>query len=237
MNTKPLIGVMPIYDHKKGNAWMLNQYFDAIIQTGGIPVMLPLTEDHDVILQTVERMDGFLFTGGDDVDSSIYNMELTYSVDTFLLKDKMECLYIHTILEMNKPILGICRGLQILNAALGGTLYQDLGKEYQEKNLLIHKQQIARDQTIHSVTIQKESLLYSIIKKEKYDVNSLHHQAVREVAKPLTVTAVADDGMVEACEKPDSKFVLAVQWHPELRYMVEDDSVLVFEAFIKACID
>lgn len=232
---KPVIGVMPIYDYEKKNTWMLNEYFEGIFEAGGVPVMLPVITDQMMIQQLVEQLDGFLFTGGDDVDPSIYHKELTYSQKTYLVKDEMEKAFIEDIIKADKPYFGICRGLQILNASLGGTLYQDLQKEATDKNLVIHSQTTDRSTPIHKVQIEEESKLYSILKEREYEVNSLHHQAAEVPAKGLSVVAMSEDGLIEALEMKGKRFVIGVQWHPELRFKVEEGSKRLFEEFIMAC--
>lgn len=231
---RPIIGVMPIYDYKLKNAWMLNEYFDALIEVGAIPVMLPISNDAETIKQTVDELDGFLFTGGDDVDPTLYGKECTFSEQTYLPKDEMEKKYIEEIVARDKPFFGICRGLQILNAALGGTLYQDLHKEASNHTLCIHHQDTERSSTIHEVNIDVNSQLYTILKEKRYQVNSLHHQAAQKTGKDLIATAISEDGIIEALEMPGKRFVVGVQWHPELRYKVDTTSKKLFEAFVQA---
>ena len=229
---KPIIGVMPLWDTKKGSIWMLPDYLDGLRQAGGIPIIFPFTEDEQDLQQLMNMCDGFLFTGGQDVDPRVYNEEpLEGLIDCCEKRDQMEAVVLREAIIDDKPILGICRGMQFINAALGGKLYQDLPIEHPSE--IKHRQQPPYDVPTHNVAIVEGSPLYQCLEAEQLAVNSCHHQAVKEVAPGLEVMAAASDGIVEAVYKPDSRFLWAVQWHPECSFRTDANSRKIFQAFVE----
>ena len=167
---RALIGVMPLYDDEKESLWMLPGYMDGITEAGGIPVMLPLTADEEIIKQLMDTCDGLLFTGGHDVSPGIYNEKLHN--DTVLScdkRDKMEMISLDIAVQNNIPILGICRGIQFINAALGGTLYQDLPSE--QPSAIEHHQTPPYNVPVHDVQIVKDSPLYDLIQNKNRCLN------------------------------------------------------------------
>ncbi len=230
---KPIIGLVPLVDEEKSSYWMLPGYMKGITQAGGIPVMLPLTEDSDTIQQLTNTCDGILLTGGHDVSPSLYG-EVTLPVCGTCCpeRDRMEKLLLTTALAQEKAIFGICRGIQFLNAALGGTLYQDIPTQMVSQE--IHHQKPPYHIPSHSVTIAPDSPLYHVLQKEQLSVNSYHHQGIRTLASSLTAMAWAPDGLIEAVSMPDQRFVWAVQWHPEFSYLQDVSSRALFAAFVNA---
>lgn len=187
---KPMIGILPLIDMEKDSYWMLPGYMKGIEASGGIPVMLPLTTDETALAILAQTMDGFLFTGGQDVSPKLYGEEaLPECGECSPERDEMECILIEKILASDKPLLGICRGIQILNAALGGTLYQDLPTQYSQE--IGHHMMPPYDRAVHKVTLKPWSPLYAMLGTEEIAVNSYHHQAVKALAKELEVTAVS----------------------------------------------
>ncbi len=234
MKAKPVIGVIPLWDETKDSYWMLPGYMKGIIAAGGLPVMLPLTDDEEILKQTAEMCDGFLFTGGQDVSPKVYNSTATFNnIVCCKERDSMEIKLLREILIEEKPLLGICRGIQFLNAAMGGTLYQDLPSETNSD--VNHHQSAPYDAPVHKVKIETDSPLYRLLHTEQLKVNSYHHQAVKNIAPPLKVMAYAEDGIIEAVYMPSRKFVWAVQWHPEFSYLSDNNSFMIFEEFIKNC--
>lgn len=228
---KPMIAVVPLVDEARESYWMLPGYFRGISGAGGIPVMLPLTADTADLTQLADAFDGFLFTGGHDVSPSCYGMEkLPYCRDCCPDRDAMEGALVPLVLARDKAVLGICRGLQFLNAALGGTIYQDLPTEH--PSLVIHSQQPPYDQPSHDVAVTPASPLFALTGGETAWVNSCHHQGIRDLAPGLQVMARAGDGLVEAVYKPDARFLWAVQWHPEFSQAVDPLSKAIFRAFV-----
>lgn len=235
MNRRPLIGVVPLWDDNKESLWMLPGYFDGINQAGGLPLMLPLTDDQDEITQLVLMCDGFLFTGGHDVSPSVYGEKpLNDSVICCPKRDRMESILLQEALRLDKPVLGICRGIQFINAALGGTLYQDLPAQHPSK--VEHHQTPPYDHAAHTVTLSKGTPLYNLIRQPRIAVNSYHHQAVCSLAPALEKMAESPDGIVEALYHPGMKFLWAVQWHPEFSFRTDENSCLIFGAFVKAAL-
>ena len=231
---KPIIGVLPLWDEKKESLWMLPGYMDGIISAGGIPVMLPLTDQADIIKRLSKRCNGFLFTGGQDVSPEFYGETVKFdNVGCCAKRDKMESMLLREVLAADKPVLGICRGIQFINAALGGTLYQDIPKETDSE--LVHHQNPPYDKPSHSVKIEKGTPLYGLLKKDSLEVNSYHHQAIKNLSPRVKAMAYAPDGIAEAIYLPDKKFVWAVQWHPEFSYLTDDDSMKIFNKFIENC--
>ena len=232
---KPVIGVMPLWDETKKSIWMLPEYLGGIIQAGGVPMIFPLS-DHEEELKILSDMcDGFLFTGGQDVSPEIYNEKpLGKSVSCCRIRDRMETIILKEAMKNDKPLLGICRGIQLINAELGGTLYQDIPTQYPSSTE--HHQRAPYDVPVHTVNIVKDSPLYSVLKTECLPVNSYHHQAVKAVAPDLEVMAISEDGLTEALYRPKSRFLWAVQWHPEFSYKKDVNSSRIFKAFVDAAL-
>lgn len=231
---RPLIGLVPLMDYQRASYWMLPGYMEGIQQAGGIPVMLPLTDDEAVLAQLADSCDGFLFTGGQDVAPALYGEAAAELCgETSPQRDAMETKLLALAREQDKPVLGICRGIQFLNAALGGTLWQDLPA--QNPSEVNHHQTGAYDQPIHMVQLLPGTPLADLLHKETLPVNSYHHQAIRVLAPELVPMAQAPDGIIEAVYEPGRRFVWAVQWHPEFSYKVNADSRKIFGAFVAAC--
>lgn len=229
-----VIGVMPLWDGGRDSMWMLPGYFDGIIEAGGVPFMLPLTDSPKVLFECLRRCDGFLLTGGDDVDPGVYGASRSdkcgKSCET---RDLMEKWMIGQILKSDKPLLGICRGIQILNAVLGGTLYQDLPTEYPSS--VNHCMTPPYDRAVHRVSLVDDTPLQRLLGVKDLGVNSYHHQAVKIVAPSLEVEAWSEDGLCEAVRVKDAAFAHALQWHPEFSHLTDENSRKIFAAFVEAC--
>lgn len=230
---KPVVGVVPLWDDEKESIWMLPGYFDGIQKAGGIPIMLPFTTDQNILAQCIDMCDGILLTGGHDVSPMIYGMEPEVpNLGCKLERDLMESIVLKYALEKEKAVLGICRGIQFLNAYLGGTLYQDL--PIQRPSSIEHHQQPPYDVPAHKNIIEKDSPLYRLLNKEEIMVNSYHHQAIKDIAPDLIPMAISEDGIVEAVYMPSKKYVWAFQWHPEFSFQSDGDSMEIFRSFINA---
>lgn len=230
---KPIIGVMPLWDDEKESIWMLPGYLDGIRTAGGIPVIFPLTEEKEELERLCAFCNGILFTGGHDVSPQLYGEKpLAGLVSCCKMRDHMETMVLQIALRENKAILGICRGIQFINASLGGTLYQDIPSQL--PTMIDHHMVPPYDRAAHEVTIKSDTPLYSLLKKEKLGVNSYHHQAVKELAPELVAMAEAEDGLVEAVYLPSRKYVWAFQWHPEFSYATDENSRKIFRSFIEA---
>lgn len=230
---KKLVGVIPLFDETKDSYWMVPGYFQMLEKEGAVPVMLPLSDDEDTLDYFLERCDGFLFTGGHDVNPSVYKVERSKECGLPCeMRDSMEVYLLNKLKNMDKPVLGICRGIQIINASFGGTLYQDLPTEH--KSDVDHHMNPPYDRAVHNVKICKGGSLEQILKKDNIGVNSYHHQAVKELADGLFVEAVSEDGLVEAVSIPAKKFFVGVQWHPEFSYLSDENSVKIVKKFVEA---
>jgi putative glutamine amidotransferase len=200
-------------------SWVMNQrYYRAAAAAGAVPLMIPLLEDTATLRELYDRLDGLLLAGGVDMEPATYGEEktpLTGATDP--ARDRVELQLARWALEEGKPLFGICRGLQVLNVALGGTLVQDIAAEWPGavRHDYLPTQGFARDHLAHPVTVTPGSRLHAVLGSESVEVNSMHHQAVAQLGAGLRVTAVAPDGLIEAVETVGDGFVLAVQWHPE----------------------
>ena len=196
--------------------------------------MLPLTADRSVLREYAAVCDGFLFTGGPDLAPAYYGQEpLPGLVEICPERDEAETVLLETVLPLDKPVFGICRGIQLLNVFLGGTLYQDLPAEHPTD--ICHRQTDHFEQPCHGVTVLAGSELGRLLGKEFIRVNSSHHQAVRKLSGELSAMAYSEDGLVEAVRMKGMRFVRAVQWHPEYTYNTDPVSGILFQSFVDAC--
>jgi putative glutamine amidotransferase len=215
----PLIGLptLAIPPGEKPARFGINQsYVRALSAAGCAPVLIPLLDDEDRLRAIYERLDGIVFPGGADVGPQEYGEEPIDNLNIVEApRDRTELMLARWAFADDLPTLGICRGQQVLNVALGGTLYQDL--IHQGATTIEHsdKDGRKRNQLVHRVRIDPDSRLAQLIDETSASVNSLHHQAIKDVAPALRVTGTADDGVIEAVESPDRRFWIAVQWHPE----------------------
>lgn len=231
---KPLIGLTMSLENET-KQYLSKAYSDAVFEAGGIALVIPYTVEDHVIQQLSLKLDGLILTGGGDIDPTLFDEEPHPGLGEIVPdRDEMEIALIEQFMEQNKPILGICRGCQILNIALGGDMYQDLAA--QKQTLLQHAQRAPRYHASHTITIVEDTLLQSIYQKGLAKVNSFHHQAVRNVMEPFRVSAVSKDGVIEAFESKEHPFVMGVQWHPEDMVKRDADAYRLFCAFVEACI-
>lgn len=229
---KPMIGLMPLVDEGKESYWMLPGYMKGIEERGGIPVMLPLTNDEAALKQMTDAFDGFLFTGGHDISPELYGEPILPVCDTRCeARDQMEQILFREILKADKPMLGICRGFQLMNVLLGGTLYQDLPSQHPSR--ICHRQKAPYDVPAHCVDICEDTPLYTLLEIGRFSVNSYHHQAVKTLSDKVKAMAVSEDGLTEALYMPDRAFVWGVQWHPEFA-LKDGASRKIFDAFVQA---
>ena len=202
-------------NHKEGLSCISNAYVNAVIKAGGTPVLIPLTDDYRVLEEIVSQIDGLILSGGGDIHSSFFNEELHPAVETYdLERDKYDLNLVRMAADRQIPILGICRGHQVLNVAFGGNLIQDIPSQRADSKIN-HSQTEARDIGTHSISVAPHSNLYNTLKKETLLVNSFHHQAIDAVAPGFEAVAYSEDGLVEAIESNEGKSILGVQWHPE----------------------
>lgn len=237
MSKTPLVGLptLAIPPGPKPARFGINQsYVRALVAAGCAPVLIPLLDDQERLRAIYERLDGIVFPGGADVAPNEYGEQPIDGLNVVEApRDRTELTLARWAFEGDLPTLGICRGQQLLNVALGGTLYQDL--RHQGVTQVEHSDADgrARNALLHRVRLDPDSRLAQLIDETSIDVNSLHHQAVKSVAPRLRVTGKTDDGVIEAIESPERRFLIAVQWHPE-----EIDEIpwvrRLFEGFAKA---
>ncbi len=222
---------------KAGARQTLNRaYVWAIERAGGVPLILPVTREPEVIARYLGVVDGLLLSGGVDVHPDHYGHDPhEFLGDVDHDRDATEMPLIRAALEQDVPIFAICRGIQALNVALGGTLYQDLPSELASE--IIHaqdKHDLARHETCHAIAIEPHTRIADIVGGKTMRVNSFHHQALRDVAEPLIVTATASDTVIEAVESGRHRYVLGVQFHPEETAAHDVASQKLFDRFVEA---
>ncbi len=223
---RPLIGIT-CSKTAEGKIAMSQNYLNSIWEAGAVGVFLAYTQDECKLAEYAQVFDGFLFAGGDDMDPVRYGeVKMFDSVEIDADRDAFELGLYEQVKQTGKPILGICRGIQLLNVAEGGTLYQHIEG---------HRQNKPGTETEQKMLVQEGSMLHALIDKHEIFVNSFHHQNIKDIAPSLCVDAISDDGYIEAAHMPGHKFFFAVQWHPEIYRQSSADMQKVFAAFINAC--
>src|ERR1051325_5092980 len=262
MTKPPLILVSPNIESKGQEFADLSislsaRYQQALMTAGGIPLTLPATISREVIAESVNRCDGVLMTGGEDVEPSLYATRVPAKVRRTVTltpdggaRDYREIVLVDEVFRQRKPLLAICRGHQILNVALGGSLIVDIPsgnaglirqRHAQKKRVINHRRMDKRSDMVHEVRLTADSLLAKITGAQKLGVNSTHHQAVNRVAPALRPVAVSDDGIVEGLELKSRSvgwlpFLLSVQFHPERLADRYPEHQAIFDAFARACV-
>lgn len=233
---KPLIGITSsedIVDRIKINK-VNYTYVRALEAAGALPLIIPNLNNIKDSKDIINKLDGILFTGGEDISPLLYNEEpLKETKNITYGRDKMEMELLKSAYEKKLPILGICRGLQMINTFLGGELYQDIPS--QVKNAHGHLSTLDLTQGYHSIELIKDSRFYNIIKEEKIAVNSQHHQSIKNLGRDLKINCRASDGVIEGIETiEEDRFLLALQFHAEV--MIEDEKFLkIFDEFVREC--
>lgn len=211
-------------------------YTDAVENVGGIPLILPITEDTSIIAEMVERVDGIIISGGVDVDPQLFGEQPLPKLGRIdPQRDFFELQLAQLALQEDKPLLGICRGCQVLNVAAKGTVIQDIASHYGSENVLKHSQSAPRWYLSHAIEILKESKLAQIFGCTTIQVNSYHHQAVKDPAPGFLASAQAKDGVIEAIEGLKNRYAIGVQWHPELLWQRHPEFVNLFKSLLDAC--
>lgn len=239
MNKKPIIGISSSVLKDSGGifpgyerAYVNKDYVDAVVHNGGIPIIIPFTTDEEIIKAQADMIDALILSGGHDILPLNYGEEpLPKLGEVFPERDTYDYCLFKQAKKRKIPILGICRGIQVINTCEGGTLYQDLS--YIE-NGSVYKHFQGHGPTIrtHGINIENDSLLYEILKTNKTTVNSFHHQALKSVPKEYKVIAKAGDGVIEAIQAKDYPFILGLQWHPEMLFSTNEDMNEIFKFFI-----
>ncbi len=233
---KPIIGVTVDRSTNDGYSYeTINEYnLKAFMLSGAIPIMLPTIVEDELMDEYLKIVDGLCFSGGDDICPLIYGEDPINEVKEIShLRDEFEVKLFQKAAAKDMPVLGICRGSQIINVSSGGSLYQDIN--VQKDGTGGHMPKFASAGfTHHRVEIMKGSVLYSILQTEEIPVNSFHHQAVKNIAEGYKVAALSRDGTIEAIESVNHTFIVGVQWHPELLYERYPVFLKIFEALVKA---
>jgi len=233
---RPRIGVTAWHHHDGQERWefIRDNYTGSITAAGGLPLILPIASEPDLVADLVETLDGLLLSGGEDVHPSFYGeavQERCGSIDEG--RDRFEIGLTRAALARGLPVLAICRGMQVLNVACGGTLYQDLAYRPRTES---HHTGVREDRArrIHAVRILPGTRLREILGLAEASVTSTHHQVIREVAPNFRPAAVAPDGVLEGMEKAEGPLALAVQWHPERLALADAAQLNLFRALVEA---
>lgn len=224
-------GMFPGYERSYVN----DDYIKSVIKAGGIPVIIPLIKSEKDIKEQLDMVDGIIISGGHDVNPLLYGEEPSQKLGGILPKrDDFDINLIRLAMEAKKPILGICRGHQLLNVVNGGSLYQDLS--FIEGCYIKHNQASLSNIPTHTIKIKKGTKLREILGEETM-CNSFHHLAIKEVAKGFIASAVSKDGIVEAIEHEGEEFVMGVQWHPEMMSAENKNMLSIFTKLVEACLN
>jgi len=228
----PVIGITCHMDYSAGKFILAHYYVKVIERCAGIPFILPPASHDAVIDKYSEMLDGLLLTGGVDVDPLLFGEQPAGTREITPERDTFEIKLVRKFMSLNKPILGICRGIQVLNIAAEGSIFQDI--ESQVPSVIKHMQEAPRWHPTHTIEIVPGTKLGKIYRVPKAVVNTFHHQAVKDAAPGFCVSAVAADGIIEAIESLKHKFIVGVQWHPEHMVFRDKASLKLFKAFVDA---
>lgn len=236
---KPIIGITSAYEREEE---LLNyhrttvsiDYTKSIVATGGIPIVLPVTDDRTIIKAQLSLIDGLILSGGADINPLLYGQDFKAGIGTVSPeRDNYEMIVLEEFLKTGKAILGICRGHQLLNVYFGGTLFQ--AAQYYKGELVNHRQKIYPDMVTHKVNIiEQENILFEAYGREII-TNSFHHQFIDKLGDGLTTIAKSNDGVVEAIQMKGHKFLYGIQWHPEMMIARKNEQMKeIFKKFIEA---
>ncbi len=235
MRKRPIIGITPGFIRDKNKVCLGQGYIEGVNKAGGLAVILPLVLEDDMADRILETVDGILFSGGPDIDAKYFGEEnMKDCGEISPERDSLELLLAKKAIEKRKPVFGICRGMQLLNVALGGSLYQDIHAGRNSGDVLKHWQEAPGWYPVHNVKIIEGSRLQHIYRTGTLGVNSYHHQAVRDAGSGLSIVAKSSDGVIEAVESSDNHFIAAVQWHPEIMWQKNTLHLKLFEEFVAA---
>jgi putative glutamine amidotransferase len=208
-------------------------YVASIEEAGGLPVLLPSCLGPGRMAELFDRVEGVLLTGGPDVDPELFGEEPQPGLgDVDRVRDEAEIALCRLAAERDRPLLAVCRGIQLLNVAFGGGMVQHLDPA---DGWIEHDVRSFDDRAGHTIRIREGTLLHRVTGRDRLRVNSAHHQGVVEAAEPLVASAVAPDGVIEALEHPDRRFLLGVEWHPERAREKQEESAALLRAFVAAC--
>jgi len=230
-----VIGITPSLQDETGRITLSPNYPDAVARAGGLPLVLPLYMDAQPLWDQMLRCcDGLIFSGGGDIDPAYFGEEmLPKSNPPSPLRDQQEIYLCKKALEKDMPVLGICRGEQVLNVAAGGSIYQDFAS--QQPETAGHPSSKNSSDKVHDIAVIPGTMLEKIMGAGVFQVNSMHHQSLKALGKGMQLNAVAPDGIIEGAEMPGKRFVLGVQWHPEILSALYPEARAIFDAFLAAC--
>lgn len=216
---------------------MNQRYYEAVADAGGAPVLIPLMDDMDALRGSYDACDGILIPGGVDMDPATYGEaphEKLGRVDP--QRDRAEMQLTRWCIDDRKPLLGLCRGLQVINVVQGGTLFQDIGAQFGGaiRHDYFPNYGFERDYLSHDVVVAPSSRLRSLVALERLPVNSMHHQGVKQLGAGLVACAIAPDGLIEAVESPNGHWMIGVQWHPEVFEHDDPHTRDLFRGFVNA---
>lgn len=230
---KPIIGLTSQYNQlvDKKMIEINSTYIDAVEKAGAMPIVIPILRNLEDIERYIDLIDGLIITGGVDISPLRYGENPLKDTDVICIeRDKMEFNLLELAIKKSIPVMGICRGLQLINVAFGGTLYQDIPSQI--PNAHGHVSLSTMRYGYHEVHLIEDGYLYEIFKKDKIVVNSLHHQSIKEIGKNLKVVATSEDGVIEAIESIDDNKIFGVQFHPEALVDNHEEFIEVFKYFI-----
>ncbi|MDO5547082.1 MAG: gamma-glutamyl-gamma-aminobutyrate hydrolase family protein [Eubacteriales bacterium] len=233
MKKRPIVGVLPLFDEDRNSIWMLPGYLDCLQEAGALPLILPQRMDDHALGQALALCDGLLFTGGHDTNPALYGEPPHPTTVWNAARDDLEQRLFVQAYERDVPMFGICRGIQFINAVMGGTLYQDLPSQWGSG--IDHHMQPPYDRPCHRVTLTPQEPLAKLLGCESLGVNSYHHQAVKQMAAGLREMARSEDGLIEAVYAPERSFLWAIQWHPEFSHRTDPPARTIVRAFVSAC--
>ncbi len=229
-----LIGVTPDWNEEQKRLFLNCDYQNAVLHSGALPVIFPLTDDIKMLDAAFDQVDGLLFTGGADADPMLYGEEkLPCCGKLCPMRDKMELYLMNSAIRQKKPFLAICRGFEVMNIALGGSLYQDIAEQMSHE--LRHPVYEQPRTKVHTIKIVPGTRLYEVTGMASFEVNSRHHQGVKQPANGLMVNAVAPDGLIEGLELPEHPLALGVQWHPEALADRYPEAAKLFALLTETC--
>ena len=221
------IGISPDWDTQKGRINIPNDYITAVLRAGALPLLFPLAGSEEAWKAMIDKVDGVVFSGGEDIDPNYFGEEVHSACGKIIPeRDAQELFGYQYLLTTGKPFLAICRGIQVMNVAHGGTLYQDIPAQL--PNITIKHSQPETADSAHQADIVPGTLLHSLLGADRVPVNSRHHQVVKDVAPGLRVNALSEDGLVEGLEFENGYPGIGTQWHPENLSKRRDDMQSLF---------
>jgi len=232
---RPVIGIVSNFDVEKDGYFCSAHYVRALERAGALPVILPYV-NADEVAAVLDQISGLVLTGGGDFPAELYGASPHPAIQRMIPeRDRYEFALARSALDRRIPILGICRGMQLLNVVAGGTIFPHTLDEL--ATAIDHRDGTPLDQTVHEVHVERETQLSTLCGEQSssFRVNSLHHQAIKQLASEFVISARAAVGIIEAIERPDRPFVIGVQWHPECMYDSEPACRRLIDNFAKAC--